>query len=42
MKVERVQIKRKDDSKPARDFNDCEVIVNRGQWPDGVEWIELI
>jgi len=37
---DRIQIKRKDDAKPARSFSDYEITIDRTDFPQGVELIE--
>ena len=37
---DRIQIRRKEDSKPARSFFDYQVVVNRENMPGGIELME--
>lgn len=37
---DRIQIKRKDEKKPARSFSDYEITIDRAKFPQGVELIE--
>lgn len=40
--LERIQVKQRDSSTPARSFDDFEILINRDKLPEGIELIERI